>query len=90
MFVQHDAEGDVGIDRHRKRRGVLKHHADAAAQLPDVNLRAKDILAVEQHLSGQMLLRINAVEPIQNPQQRRLAAAGRPDQTGDLILGQIK
>src|SRR5258708_4776590 len=31
LLVEADAEGDVLIDRHRKRRRLLEHHADAGA-----------------------------------------------------------
>ena len=31
-FVEPDAEGDVVVDRHRKRRRLLEHHADPGAQ----------------------------------------------------------
>src|SRR3954469_14195546 len=31
-FVEADAESDVLVDRHRKRRRLLEHHADAGAQ----------------------------------------------------------
>ena len=32
LLVEPDAEGDVLVDRHRKRRRLLEHHADARAQ----------------------------------------------------------
>jgi hypothetical protein len=31
-LIETNTEGDVVVDRHRKRRRLLKHHADAGAQ----------------------------------------------------------
>ena len=32
LLIEPDAESDVVVDRHRKRRRLLEHHADAGAQ----------------------------------------------------------
>src|SRR6202140_1218005 len=43
LFVEPDAERDVLIDRHRKRRRLLEHHADAGAQQIKIELGVEDI-----------------------------------------------
>src|SRR5579863_9406419 len=84
-LVQPDAEGDVLVDRHRERRGLLKHHADARAQQIEVLLRRQNIDAVEQHFAGRMLMRIKIVHSVEHAQQGRFAAAGGADEGGDLV-----
>ena len=46
-----------------------------------------DVLAVEQHLAGERRARDQLVHPVEDAQERRLAAAGRPDQRRDLPAG---
>ena len=41
--------------------------------------------AVEQHLAGQLGRRHRLVHPVEDAQEGRLAAAGRPDQRGDRL-----
>ena len=38
FLIEANAEGDVVIDRHRKRRRLLEHHADARAQEIEVEV----------------------------------------------------
>src|SRR4029077_9041127 len=71
-FVKTNAEGDVVIDRHRKRRRLLEHHADAGAQQIEVLLWGYDIGAVEQHFAFGALIGVKIVHPVQDAQQRRL------------------
>ena len=85
-LVEPDAEGDVLVDRHRKRRRLLEHHADAGAQQIEVLLRRQHVLAVEQHLALGALVRIEVVHAVEDAQQRRLAAARRADEGRHLVL----
>ena len=61
------------MHRAMEHRDVLRHDADGVAQalLRD----ARDILAVDQNAAG-----LHVVEPLQQREQRRLAAAGMADQ----------
>src|SRR6185295_1844629 len=86
LLVEADAEGDVLVDGHRERRRLLEHHADAGAQDIEVLPGRKNVLAVEQHLAGGALVGIEVVHPVEHAQQRGLAAAGGPDEGGDLVL----
>ena len=51
-LVQPHAEGDVVVDRHRERRRLLEHHADAARSRLRSRSGREDVLAVEHHLAG--------------------------------------
>src|ERR1700730_10417285 len=88
LFVEPDAERDVLIDRHRKRRRLLEHHADARAQQIEIKLGIEDVGLVEHQLTGGALARIEIVHPVENPQQGRFAAAGRPDEGRDAIVAE--
>src|SRR6202166_2321943 len=85
LLVEADAERDVLIDRHRKRRRLLEHHADARAQQIEVELGIEDGGLIEHQLAGGALSRIEIIHPVEDPQQGRLAAAGWPDEGGDAI-----
>ena len=86
LLVEPDAEGDVLVDRHRKRRRLLEHHADAGPQQVEIDTRIDDVEAVELHLSFGVLVRIKVVHPVEHPQQRRLPAARRADEGRHLVL----
>src|SRR5262245_41537640 len=86
LFVEPDAERDVLVDRHRKRRRLLEHHADARAQEVEILLGRENVLAVEQDVALRPLVGIEIVHPIENAQQRRLSAAGWADEGGDLVF----
>src|SRR5581483_1424985 len=58
LLVETDAEGDVLVDRHRERRRLLEHHADAGAQQVEVELGIEDVGVVEQQLALGALARI--------------------------------
>jgi hypothetical protein len=75
FFVQAHTEGDVVVNRHRKRRGFLKHHADAAAQQIKVGIRREDVFVIHDHLALGALARIEAVHAVQHTKQRGFAAA---------------
>jgi hypothetical protein len=84
------AEGDVLVDRHRERRRLLEHHADLGADQRDVALGREQVLAVHHDLALGALLWIERVHAVQGAQQRRLAAARRTDDRGDLVLGDVE
>src|ERR1700720_1825492 len=71
LLVEPDAERDVLIDRHRKGRRLLEHHADARAQQIEVELGIEDVGLIEHHLTARPLSRIEIVHPVEDPQQRR-------------------
>ena len=89
-LVQFHAERDVVVDRHGKRRRLLEHHADTGAQRVHVGVGGDDVLAVHHRPPGGALAGIQIVHPVQHPQQRRLAAAGRADHAGDLTVRQVQ
>src|SRR6266567_9340657 len=85
LLVEPDAERDVLIDGHRKRRRLLEHHADARAQQIEIELGIEDVGLIEHHLTSGALSRIEIVHPVEDPQQRRLATAGWPDEGRDAM-----
>ena len=85
-LVEPDAEGDVLENRHRERRRLLEHHADLGAQQIEVLRRRQNIVVVEPHMAGGALVGVKVVHAVEDAQQRGLAAAGRPDEGGDLAL----
>src|SRR5262249_35688920 len=62
------------------------HHADLGAQQVEVLPRLEDVRPVEQHRAFGTLMRIKLIDAVENAQQRRLAATGRSDEGGDLVL----
>ena len=81
--------GDVIINRHRERIRLLEYHADTAAQQIDVTVLV-DILTIEHDVARDTAVFHQIVHAVERTQQRRLAAAGRPDECGDLILLDIQ
>src|SRR6516162_309367 len=71
---------DLLVERHRKRRRLLEHHADARPQQVEVLARLQDVAAVQQHLALRPLMGIEVVDAIEDAQQRRFSTAGRPDE----------
>src|ERR1700716_74374 len=90
LLVEPDAERDVLIDRHRKRRRLLEHHADPRAQQIEIELGIEHVGLIEHQPAGGALTRIKIVHPVEYPQQRRLSAAGRPDKGGDAVGAERK
>src|SRR5258705_7645583 len=86
FLVKANAEGDVLVDRHRKRGRLLEHHADAGAQQIEILARRQDVTPVEQHLPLRALVRIEIVHPVEHAQQRRFPAARRTDERRHLVL----
>jgi hypothetical protein len=72
-------------NRFRKRVRLLKHHADAPPQIHHVDRRVVDVTAVDAHRSLDPRARDDVVHPVERAQERRLAAAGRPDERGHVI-----
>jgi hypothetical protein len=84
------AEGDVVVDRHRERRGLLEHHADLGADQRHVLLAGEQVLAVQQDLAFGALLGVQLEHAVEGAQQRGLAAARRADEGRDLVLGDVQ
>jgi hypothetical protein len=80
------AKGYIVIDGLRKGVGALKNHAHLAAQLDHIRARRIDIPVVQVDVAFGAHARDGVVHAIQATQKTRLAAAGRPDQRGDLPL----
>src|SRR5690349_2340877 len=89
LFVKPHAEGDVLVDRHRKRRRFLENHADLGAKQIEILIRFQNILAIQKHFSLSTLVRIKIVDAVEGAQQRGLAAAGRADEGSHLLLVKI-
>src|SRR5712675_1873890 len=79
LLIEADAEGDVLIDRHRKRRRLLEHHADPGPQQIEIELGVENVGMVQHQLAGGALARVKVVHPVENAKQGRLAANGRAD-----------
>ena len=80
------ADADVVPDRHRRERiRPLEHHADALAHVARDPRRGRRCPAPStQHPALDARVLDDLVHAIDAAQQRRLAAAGRPDDRGDL------
>ena len=74
-LVEADAEGDVLVDRHRERRRLLEHHADARAQQVQVLLGARMSSPSKDTSPVARWFGIEVVHAVEDAQQRRLAAA---------------
>ncbi|MNT67981.1 hypothetical protein D3C72_2061740 [compost metagenome] len=62
-------EGDVVIDRHRKWRGLLEHHADLGADQGHILLAGEQVLAVQHDLAFRTLLWIEFIHAVEGTQQ---------------------
>ena len=82
-------EGDVVVDRLRERVRLLEDHPDPLAHLHGVDRAVVEVLAVVDDLAVDARARDQVVHPVQAADERRLAAARRPDQRGDLVLGDL-
>ena len=74
-LIKADAEGDIVVDRHRKRCRLLKDHADLRTQEVQIQSRGQNVFAVDEDLAGRPLPGIEFVNPVEDAQQGRLAAA---------------
>ena len=79
-------EGDVVVDAHRERVGLLEDHADAPAQVCGGH-RAVDVMAVEFDAASYRAALDEVVHPVERLEQRRLAAAGWADEGRHLVFG---
>src|SRR6185437_1537051 len=89
-LIESDAERDIVIDRHRKGRRLLEHHADLGAQPVQILARIENVAAVYQHLAGGTLIRIELVNPVENTKQRGFAATRWADERGDTLVVQLE
>ena len=76
------AVGNVVVDAHGEGVGLLEHHADALAQQVHVHA-AVNVLAVQRDAALDAAVGDEVVHAVERFQQRRFAAAGRPDERGD-------
>ena len=88
--VQAHAVGDVVVDRLGERVRLLEHHPDRPPQRDHVDVRAVDVLAVDQHLAGDARAGNGVVHPVQRAQERALAAPGRSDERGHQIGAELR
>ena len=80
---------NVIVNTHRERIRLLEYHADTAAQQIDVTVLI-DIPTIEHDVARDTAVFHQIVHAVERTQQRRLAAAGRSDECGDLILLDIQ
>src|SRR5215216_3728513 len=66
LLVEADAEGDVLVDRHRKRRRLLEYHADPRPQQIEVELGVENVGMVQHQLAGGALAGIKVVHPVED------------------------
>src|SRR5206468_5759609 len=90
LLVEANAERDVVVDRHWKRRRLLEHHADPGTQQIQVDSRIQNVAAIEHDLACRALGRIEGVHAVEGAQQRRLAAPRRTDERGDAALRNVE
>ena len=90
LFVKLHAEGDVVVNRHGKRRGLLKHHAHFGAQEVQVDIFAENVFIVQQQIALGFHARIKVVHAVEGAQQGGFSAAGGADKGGDFVGGNIQ
>ncbi len=83
------AVSHVVEDRHGQRERLLRQQPDPRADLGHVDARRVDVLAVEQDLAFDAHAVVQLRQPVEALEQRRLAAAGWPDDSGDLSPGDV-
>jgi len=83
-------ERHVVEDRLRERVGLLEDHADAAPQLDRVDRRVVDRDPIDQHASLDADAADVVVHPVEAAEERRLAAARRPDERRHPPLADIE
>ena len=78
--------GHVVVDRLGERVRLLEDHADAPAHGDRRDARAVERGAAVVHVTFDAGPGYQVVQPVQRAQHRRLAASGRADERGDLVL----
>src|SRR5882757_11004313 len=81
---------DICVDRLRKRRRLLKHDADASAQLRDVLFPIVYVLSVESYHAVDVRARDRVVHAIEAAQKSRFSTARRTDHCQHLIASEIE
>ena len=79
------SEGDVIIDAHRERIGLLEHHAHALAQESGIHITV-NIHAVQQDFTVDFAALYQIIHAVDGFEQRTLAAAAGPDESGDFLF----
>src|SRR5205085_5852171 len=87
--VEPGPEGDVVVDRLGEGVRLLEDHADAAPDLGGVDALAVDVVALVPDGAGDQGAGDEVVHPVEAPQDGALAAAGRADEGGDLVGGDV-
>ncbi len=83
--------GDVVEHRHRRERvGLLEDHADRATHRDDVHRRVVHVGLVEQHAALGVSAGDLLVHAVDAAHHRRLAAARRADDRGDLVGAELQ
>ena len=80
------AERDVVVDRLGERVRLLEDHADAAANLDRVDVRAVEVAVVVEHLAFDAGAGDEVVHAVEAADERALAAARRPDERRHEVL----
>jgi hypothetical protein len=83
-------EGDVVVDRLRKRVRALEHHADPPPHLDRIDIAAVDVRAVVEDRAPHRGAGHEVVHPVQAADEGALAAPGRADHGRDLILEDVE
>ena len=86
--VDAHAEGYVVKDGLGKRIGLLKDHANAAAQADDVRLGMVNVVAIEEDFALDAKARNGIVHAVEGAKQRGLSAPGRADDGGNQFFAE--
>src|SRR5262249_6207656 len=83
--VEPQPEGDVPVDAHGERVGLLKDHADVAAHRHRIDARSVDVATAIVNVPVEPEAAHQVVHAVDAAQDRALAAAGRADERGDTV-----
>ena len=84
------AEGDVVVDRLRKRVRLLEDHADALADFDRVDLRPVEVEAVVEELAVHLRSGDEVVHAVEAADERALAAARGADHRRHLVRRDVE
>ena len=95
VFVFHagDAQAIDGVFEDGAREGIvlLEHHANLTAQGDGIDLRRVEIDVVDLDVTADDARAVHeVVDAIDGAQQGAFAAAGRPDEGGDVLTGDVQ